>query len=397
MDIQSSAGPQFLGYIYQIPYSLLLVLESEEDTEHAIRLEGLDDIESWSEDNIRELVQLKHHKDPRSTLTDRSVDLWRPIRIWSQHLREGRVKVPDVMFKLITTSVITEHSVAWLLSPLQSQRDTLEAYRRLVAIATQSSETLRPFTQTFLSLEPSRQKELVDSIQVLADAPDLAKIHVELIKRIRAAAPIEHKEQLYDMLIGWWARQVISHVLNDSTSMLTANAVWRQINEIGRYFAPDALPPYSKDEEFDIPKELMNYQFVLQLERIGVGQRRISRAIQDYIKAKTDRLRWVRERLLFDEVLLGYNKSLVERWEEVCDTMDDTYKLQHQRSIRETDEQDCKRFGHDVYTSVSNLEIPIHYNSPAYRYITHGSYQILADEKKPPEVWWHPKYVEQVC
>ena len=74
-----SAAPQFLGYLHQVRYALVVLLENESAS---LRLEALDDIELHTAADATELIQLKLRAEG-TALTDADSDLWKTLRVWS--------------------------------------------------------------------------------------------------------------------------------------------------------------------------------------------------------------------------------------------------------------------------------------------------------------------------
>jgi hypothetical protein len=85
------ASASALGYIYQVRYALLLALqkvsEVNDPDDCLISIEKLDDIAFEQGGNPSELLQAKYHGSP-GNLTDRSSDLWKTIRIWSEMIAD---------------------------------------------------------------------------------------------------------------------------------------------------------------------------------------------------------------------------------------------------------------------------------------------------------------------
>src|SRR5687768_16164571 len=98
MESRFSAAEPTLGYLFQARMALVLALEGAEDA--ALVLEGLDDLTFYSGDDPKSLLQLKHHTKPAS-LTDASPELWKSLRVWCTHYRDGRLHLPDTNLLLI--------------------------------------------------------------------------------------------------------------------------------------------------------------------------------------------------------------------------------------------------------------------------------------------------------
>ncbi|OUD36060.1 hypothetical protein, partial [Flavobacterium sp. FPG59] len=108
-----SAREPSLGYFYQIKYALLILLTYSKELDNPkIRIENLDDIEI-EDVNTLQLLQTKLHIKNKANLTDASVDFWKTIRIWSEHINNGLIDLETTIFNLITTEEIPTSSLLY--------------------------------------------------------------------------------------------------------------------------------------------------------------------------------------------------------------------------------------------------------------------------------------------
>jgi len=119
-----SAKDSALGYLFQARYALWLILDGPEERETV--LETLDDVVFETAGLASELLQTKHHSAP-ATLTNNSAELWKTLRIWSTHVRNGEISVPSTALCLVTTAVAPDGSIASMLPArrLQLSYDSL--------------------------------------------------------------------------------------------------------------------------------------------------------------------------------------------------------------------------------------------------------------------------------
>ena len=110
METDFSAKAPSLGYYFQIRYGLYLLLNHDGSDESKLFFECLDDIEI-SDLNQLDLYQTKFHIKNSVNLTDRSTDLWKTIRVWSEAIKKGRLKLKESSFTLITTVQCTTSSI----------------------------------------------------------------------------------------------------------------------------------------------------------------------------------------------------------------------------------------------------------------------------------------------
>lgn len=400
MSIQSAA-PHALGYYYQITYALYTLLQSDVDTWHVIRIEGLDDIESLGEDKLEELLELKHHSSSPGSISDRSVDLWRTIRIWSIHLREQQIELPGVRLKLVTTAKASQDSIAALLRPAiypsGRDRDPIRACQKLRGIASDPSESLKQFTDAFNEISANEQQALVEAIEIFDGAPTITEVDTKIKTYFQTTVPPEQAEEFSHRVVGWWFQSiVIPHLKYRDPETISANGVKRRINEMGWEYRANSLPAYSRDKQFeDLPEqpdpENDKRVFVRQLRRIEILPRRINKAILDHYKAYADRNRWVEQRVYWEDKLYSYDKRLADEWERHYDRHNDGFKREKGCYIEEANEQECVDFGGRLYDEISQLSIPIN-EQTNYGYITRGSYHELANQLR---VKWHPKFAEK--
>ena len=387
MNTEFSAGPQALGYYYQVRHALYLILENREEAE--LSIESLDDVVFEDGGSSVELIQVKHHIDRKASLTDNSADLWKTIRVWSTNLNEKRILFPDILLTLVTTAEAPDGSIASLLRPdPDPNRDSKSANRRLIDIATNSNnKSLKQAFEAFMILPSQQREELVNSIQVLDLSPNISDTANKIKEKILGVRR-EHLDGLYERLDGWWFEKVIYHLSGKSRDIITRYEVCDKIVEITEQFHPDALPidfldaepPTSLDSEGD------NRRFVHQLSIIAVKNRRIENAIMDYYRAFEQRSRWAREDLLIGDELEKYEKKLVDEWDRHFLALEDEFSIDGAR------EEELQKFGRQIY-KWADVEADIRIrHQVTEKYVMRGSYHILADQD-PPRVWWHPKFI----
>lgn len=390
MNTEFSAGPQALGYYYQVRHALYLILENREEAE--LSIESLDDVVFEEGGSSVELIQVKHHIDRKASLTDNSADLWKTIRVWSTNLNEKRILFSDILLTLVTTAKAPDGSIASLLRPdPDPNRDSKSANRRLIDIATNSNnESLKQAFEAFMILSSRQREELVDSIQVLDISPNISDTANKIKEKILGVRR-EHLDGLYERLDGWWFEKVIYHLSGKSRDTITRYEVYDKIVEITEQFYSDALPIDFLDAEppTSLDSEGANRRFVHQLSIIMVKNRRIEKAIMDYYRAFEQRSRWVREDLLIGDELEKYEKKLVDEWDRHFLALEDEFSIDGAR------EEELQKFGRQIY-KWADVEADIRIrHQVTEKYVMRGSYHILADQD-PPRVWWHPKFIERL-
>lgn len=394
MTTNYSAGPQALGYYYQIRYGLLHLLQGKE--EFKIAIEKTDDVETIDTDGLREMLQLKHHTGKNASLTDSSKDLWKTLRAWSDNLYTGKFSLSDTSLLLVTNAKAAPNSILSLLCP-NDKRNSQEAKKRINDFLNRTkNQEIKDLAKVYTDcLTEKQREELVSSICVLDLSYNITEIP-NAVKKMFITAHKKHHDAIYEGIAGWWEERVIQHLVNHSTNFITRLEVQTKLSDINEQLKMDGLPSRFKDEPvpttFDINPD--ERQFVRQLRVIGINEKRITHAIRDYYRAFQDRSFWVRTNLIFDRDLETYNQRLIEKWDEYVAIKQDSFERLSGKTIDDAGNDECKVLGEDIYEHVRALKIAVRQENP-YEHITRGSYHILADDN-PPKVWWHPQFQKMV-
>ncbi len=377
-----SAPAPALGYLYQVWYALYLILTAEsEDT--GIFIEKLDDIQLGEH-----LVQTKHHVDEES-LGDSSSDLWKTIRVWSEHLQNDIISLKDsCILTLITTSTAKDGSIADLLRD-DNHRDTHKAYERLLEIANKSNnEKLQSAFEAFKNLTDTKRSALVEKIKIIDNAPNISKIP-QKISKLLIGTRVEHRDEIVERLIGWWDKQVCQHLLNKSKNPIKEYEINSKLISINDYYKPDNLPTQYAGEKCEIDIENDDRCFVIHLKKITDSKkdkRLIERAILDFYRASNERSGWLREGLLNkfengEDEIHRYEKKLISKWAMCLEDVRHEYD-----DFDELDDSKKRKAGFKVFSKTRDADIRIR-ERVTEPYIMQGSYHILANDDR---VAWHP-------
>uniref|UniRef100_UPI001C4FA230 hypothetical protein n=1 Tax=Salibaculum halophilum TaxID=1914408 RepID=UPI001C4FA230 len=102
-----------------------------------ISVEKFDDV-AFEDDNLSKCLTQAKHSVTAGSLDDKSVDLWKTIRIWMAAVEEGTVQLGNVKFFLITTNEASEDTAAALLRSGHSKEAVEQAYKLLLQAAKES-------------------------------------------------------------------------------------------------------------------------------------------------------------------------------------------------------------------------------------------------------------------
>ncbi|GAA1033646.1 MULTISPECIES: ABC-three component system protein [Amycolatopsis] len=379
------ASASAIGYLYQLRKALLHCVEqSSAGPDWTVAVEAGDDIEVHEGDG-KTLYQLKH-RAPGTRVTDLAADLWKSLRIWATEWTTTDDGQDRPTYFLLTTAEAPEDSAAYHLRPpgLNSPRDEAKALELLdQARGRSTSKTNKAAYQAWDALSAEQRLGLIERVRVLDEAPDIEETTRQLLRLAALAVGREHAKPFLERLDGWFFQKVVAQLRNRAAGPVTGFEFDQMFSDRRDAFRPDNLPIDDDVEEMeDDGVDLGDRTFVRQLGLMGIGDNRVRRAVSDYLRAFTQRSRWVNDNLLRPGELGRYERRLVEEWstrfDVVCDELGE-----------EAAEEDKVREAKAIYRWVeqeARFRIRPGCDEP---FVTKGSYQILADELR---VGWHPDF-----
>ena len=383
-----SAAQSAAGYLYQARLALAECLRyAYSDSSVEIAIERLDDVSFEKDGAPLELLQTKHHLKKAGDLTDSSVDLWKTLRVWAEAVGRDPSLPGRTRLLLITTAKAPDGSAASLLRPAGAGltgRDPLAADALLMVAADASSnQSLQSAIVAFKGLSPAIRHELVSVIEVLDCAVLISDLGASIEERLKMMAPRGKVALAREHLEGWWWPRVCAALQAETPGTISVLEVEQKLDDIRDGLKRDALP---LEMEHVIPSaEVLasfdEMRFVKQLQSVGIVGLRLEYAKRDFYRASAQRSRWARESLLFDDEVGLFEKRLIEEWQprfaQMCDSLE-----------AGCDATTLRYFGQKVYGWVeTDARFPI--RSQTVRFLTVGSYQILADDLR---VGWHRDY-----
>lgn len=390
-----SAAPSAAGYLYQARLALALCLKYvNTDASVEVGIERLDDVSFEANGTALELLQAKHHINRVASLTDKSVDLWKTLRVWSEAAAKDPTLPARTRLALVTTGSAPDDSAAGKLRPagaypVGEARDPKAAAALLEAVAEAGgNQELKPAYAAFLALGPTMRISLLSSIEILDNQPLVTDLGEAIEKDLRMLAPRGKAAVARERLEGWWWPRVCKALVASPAEAITVLEIEAKLDDIRDGLKRDALVA---DQEHVDPStdEIADYEgrpFVQQLKVVGVGGNRVEYAKRDYYRAFTQRSKWVREHLVFDGEIARYEQTLIEEWQPRFQQMRDKI------GDGEITDTTRRQAGQELYSWVeADARFP--FRTVSQRFLTVGSYHILANDLR---VGWHPDY-ETAC
>jgi hypothetical protein len=380
------ASASALGYLHQLRFALVRAMEQlMVDLDWSIAIEAADDVE-LVQGGQRQLSQLKLRK-PGTVLTDSSTDLWKTIRIWSTGVADGSIDPSTTQFFLLTTASLSTNSAAWHLVPNLDNRDIDKAAAILdkVAAKSRSKDNSKAYS-AYSNLTDEQKNSLLEAVIVLHNEDNTDKLLDRLRQLLRIGTKKEYLDSLTTRLEGWWFRQSIDCLLGRQKS-ISADSIDEYVTDLRDQFTSSNLP--IDEDVIHLPADIEKYQekiFYQQLQIAEIGIDRVRLAVREYLRAFTQRSRWVREGLISPGELDEYERRLIEEWQyvraDLCESLDERAA-----------EEEKIRIARDIYRWVQGLNPEPIRPHCTERFVMRGSYQMLADGRK---VGWHPDFVARL-
>ena len=381
-----SAAPSAAGYLYQARLALAEALRyAYADSDIEIAIEKLDDVSFEKDGTALELLQTKHHVTRSGDLTDRSVDLWKTLRVWAEASKADPSLPRRTRFALVTTAQAPSGSAAWhLRSADAGTRDPTKAEAALMAAASASTNAaLSTAIAAFQALTPKMRNALVAAIEIIDAAPPIADLDSTIEDRLRMIAPRGKLSFARQQLEGWWWPRICATLRAAPATTIPVLELEQKLDDIRESLKRDALPLDMEhidpsQEELDTLDEM---PFVRQLHSIRLSPTRLQFAKRDFYRASAQRSRWARQNLLFDGEVGRFDLTLIEEWQprfaQMCDDLAES-----------CDDTRLHGAGRTLYAWVETAaRFPL--RTTTSRFLTVGSYHILADGLR---VGWHRDY-----
>lgn len=389
-----SAVSAALGFYYQSLYALLSIVRASHD-DAAVCLERLDDVEILTNGQSL-LSQLKHSlskKPPAVTLS--SVALWKTLKAWIDVLPS--VSLGDTRFQLVTVAPLPSGSPLEVLLNYVSPRAHLlillqdEAQRVVEEHQAGKKAKQQPLPHAdrvsgcaaYLKLNDTVREKLLSQITIQPAASNIKQIPKDIAKELKHFAP-ERREDITQKLMEWWDLQVVYSFCDKRNRAISMLEVQQKLAEIAGELERDEL---LADFQFITPPDDHTPPSMIsrQIQLVGGAQSEIQTAEREEWRARSQRHKWLSERVDMAVRINLYDKLLVETWGDKHRVMVETHA---------TATEDTKRSsGLEIFRwscSQAHTQMPPFAHNWNTTYYVRGSYQVLAVEQ---EVGWHPDYI----
>jgi len=372
------APGQMHGYLYQLERALFQLSQTKPGG--FVGIETGDDVVTKSSDEPdaeQLLEQDKHSTSKTIPFSDLSKDLWNTLLIWTSGITSGKINLEKSAFLMVSNKKLPSGRFVWKINAVSNKESGLDCARQLRELGLKHNGKLKPTIDHVLALADEELAEILVKIHVL----DIETTHDRntFKKDIRSNLGLGDDipfHETYQYLMGWLFDTVMDCWEKEKEAWMPVEALFDKRNHlIQRYLkkpfierAVDSIPIKGFQREAQQKED-----FVKQLKLIDCNDGDVLDAIDNFLRASTERTRYAEEARVSNQDFVEFERNLVERWKNIFGS--------------EADEYRPTVSGRKVYFKTTNHKEKLMGVETEQYYTTKGAYQRLSNNS---ELGWHP-------
>ncbi len=371
--MKSNAPGQFLGYAIQFPRALLHLLKAGPGD--CVSVEHLGDIAIGYSDGTA-LVEEDKSSISVNPLTDKSENLWKTFSNWVDAVNDGDLDIKKTSFLLFANKSGNKGLVDLFHNSIQgteAKEAITETKNKLKDI--DEKHAIWPYYNKVVNNNEAVFTGIIQrfSLEISENGP-----HEEIKKELVKKHVGEHQVTFIAQKIGGWLQEKIIEKIQSSEPAII---FWDDYDIAFKVFYERSRMRELIDftlvlNEGDIKSQLKSHPlYVRQLEKIEETEDDIIEAVSDFLKAKSNRQKWIENEFIDEEIAIDFEYKLQDFWKNSKKKID----------ITNANLDPCKK-GQLLYADCKNRQQTIGDKEPPARTIA-GTYHLLSDT---PTLGWHP-------
>lgn len=390
---QHTAGPQLIGFDYQILYFLYLSLDLNPGEK--LGFEILDDIHIEFPNGNLELLQMKHTIQTNSSggkinLTERDSDLWKTISNWIAFVNatsNAETYILNTSFTIVTNKSIDSNTFLRNLAKFQAgEIDIKELNTYILALFSGTSDDiLKEKIDQLINLKQKIKKSFLYKINIISDQENIiTQIKGRIHKLIRRA------ERVDDVFNAFYANIQIDKFLAIAGRVKFSIAFEDFSNKYKTCFdfayTSNSLP--IRNLPLIFPDKLKEQIFIKQLTEIGETDQdeeilNYTTAMLKFFNQVKD---WVNEGDLLETDKTNLDKDAIFRWQRIFKEKYREIKKKVTTGITIDDlEEEIKETAISCVNEMRKEKLSIKNNELTEEF-SNGQFYLLSNE---PLIGWH--------
>ncbi|WP_417873941.1 ABC-three component system protein [Xanthomarina gelatinilytica] len=373
------AQGQMLGYLFQIERAVFWL--SDLKPGGFVGVECGDDIviKKNVSGNSEFYEQDKSSISTKLPFADLSSDLWKTLGIWLNKVKTDSIDLEECHFFMVSNRKIPTSRLVWKFSDAKNDDELDNCVKLLKSIGATHKGKMAPTIANVLAFNDTDLKALIKKIQVFDNSSSKNVIYKEGIRNNMKIGKDIPFDNIYQNFIGWAFDKIVNSWNNKTDAWLEVDAFVSLSNRLitqysNRPFIERTIDnlPVSKG---DIKKHKTE-NFVKQLEHIDADEDEKIMAINDYLRASSEKTRFAKEANITIQDWRQFEENLVDRWSMIFKP---TCKLSNSLS-------DEKK-GYEIYYKTLTHKEKLCGIETEQNYTTRGAYHRLANKIS---IGWHP-------
>lgn len=378
MTIDNDAEGQFRGYLFQIERTLYWLCDLESGGK--VGVETGDDVVAQKADGITVSEQDKSSITTKSPYTNKSKDLWKTLRIWLNKLGDNPKEAEKYYFILATNKKVPSSRFVWELHKALSDEECEACLKSLKKLATSTSKDLQAIMNDVIGFDDAVIKALIKRIRLSSGQLDKGGGLKTSIRNSLKVHPDLPFDNMYISLLGWVCEQVMDAWDKNEEAWLDVDSLLNLSNSL---IADYKNRPFKEKAIANLPVSVSEIdqkrgsKFVEQLEVINVDDEEIIEAINDYLRASAEKVRYANEGNVTKTDFEVFYDALVEHWKSI-------FRLQKREGTGSPE-----NIGYKTMNLTLRNREKLKGVETEQSYTTKGAYHRLANELN---VGWHPDW-----
>lgn len=374
------------AYSLQVKHALYELQKCSGDD--MVSVEVLEDVAIQKSDGTVKAIQLKNVSSKHNPISNRAKDLWKTLSNWLLAVNSKELDVNNTKFILFVTadrsgSIVDSFNKATTFE--ESQKVWDEARKEFYHESGEEKETPEDYVFYIRHFFNPANKLLASKI---IENFSLSTINVNYTALLfeafceRAMVEEELGDVLFKYMLGWIEKKVSELVENKKPMCIAYQEYKTELMAIRREYnqklSLKELAPRPTEQEVQNEMNALR-RYLEQLDIVECDYTEKIEAINDYLRASTNRTIWAKRGDISDGSLTSYQETLIKKW----DTKRKILSLKN-KSLNLSPEElgkllylECK----DEPVNIDHLYVP--------DFFTAGCYHALSDDVI---IGWHPHY-----
>lgn len=379
-----SAPGQMFGYLFQPDRALYWLAKSKKSS--SVSIETFDDIVVHDENG--KIVKLEQVKTTimqnHETFLGRSKSLWNTLFIWLELINKNEINLENTEFYFATNVKLHKKSLAMQIAKANDAAKVSAAMQILRAINQNPPAGIKEFAQHVLQNENLLRK-LIFKINI-CDKRDYNSFDSEICSILNVSQSIE--EDVLRYLKGWIHESILNLWEINKPAILSKTQFTEVLNKAISRFYDKQLITRARDL-VDVKKEnieeckynIFVQQLELFLEEDSISTEIILDAINDFLKAKEERIKITLDGTVTKDDFKAFDARLIERWK--------VFFRKHCRKVSdELSNEELRELAYQIFSDTIDNYCEMLAGQPTIEpYLTKGTYHSLANK---PVIGWHP-------